>query len=71
MLFRGQFYRLLPGYNGFNDPGMPIPEIAQQITGITDEMVQGQSIDVAAVKKLLSSAALVIAHNARFDRPFC
>jgi DNA polymerase-3 subunit epsilon len=64
-------YRLLPGYNGFNDPGMPIPEIARQITGITDEMVKGQSIDVAAVKKLLSDAAIVIAHNAHFDRPFC
>ena len=67
----GNIYRLLPDYNGFNDPGMPIPEIARQITGITDDMVQGQSIDVAAVKKLLSGAALVIAHNARFDRPFC
>jgi DNA polymerase-3 subunit epsilon len=43
----GNIYRLLPEYNGLNDPGMPIPEIARQITGITDEMVQGQSIDVA------------------------
>jgi len=67
----GHIYRLLPEYNGLNDPGMPIPEIARQITGITDEMVKGQSIDVAAVKKLLSGAAIVIAHNARFDRPFC
>lgn len=67
----GNIYRLLPEYNALNDPGMPIPEIARQITGITDEMVKGQSIDVEAVKKLLSEAAIVIAHNARFDRPFC
>ena len=67
----GHIYRLLPEYNGLNDPGMPIPEIAQQITGITDEMVKGKSIDFDAVKGLLSDAALVIAHNARFDRPFC
>jgi len=67
----GHIYRLLPEYNGLNDPGMPIPELAQQITGITDEMVKGKSIDFDAVKKLLSDAALVIAHNARFDRPFC
>lgn len=67
----GHIYRLLPEYNGLNDPGMPIPEIARQITGITDEMVKGESIDVGAVKKLLSEAAIVIAHNARFDRPFC
>ena len=67
----GRIYRLLPEYNGLNDPGMPIPEIAQQITGITDEMVKGQAIDFAVVKQLLSQAAIVIAHNARFDRPFC
>jgi len=67
----GNIYRLLPEYNGLNDPGMPIPEIAQQITGITDDMVKGQSLDLDAVRELLSKAALVIAHNARFDRPFC
>ena len=67
----GRIYRFLPEYNGLNDPGMPIPEIARQITGITDEMVKDQSIDIAAVKELLSGAVIVIAHNARFDRPFC
>jgi DNA polymerase-3 subunit epsilon len=67
----GRIYRLLPEYNGLNDPGMPIPEIAWQITGITDEMVKDQSIDIAAVKELLSGAVIVVAHNARFDRPFC
>jgi len=67
----GRIYRILPEYNGLNDPQMPIPEIAKQITGITDEMVKGQSIDLDAVKKMLSEAAIIIAHNARFDRPFC
>ena len=67
----GRIYRILPEYNGLNDPQMPIPEIAKQITGITDEMVKGQSIDLGAVKKMLSEAAIIIAHNARFDRPFC
>jgi len=67
----GRIYRLLPEYNGLNDPQMPIPEIAKKITGITDEMVKGQSLDLAAIKKMLSEAAIVIAHNARFDRPFC
>ena len=66
----GNIYRLLPAYNAFRDPGLPIPEIITQITGITDEMVKGQSIDLAEVSKLLSEAVIVIAHNARFDRPF-
>jgi len=66
----GNIYRLLPAYNAFQDPGLPIPEIITQITGITDDMVKGQSIDLAQVSKMLSEAVIVIAHNARFDRPF-
>lgn len=65
----GNLYRLLPAYNALQDPGRPIPAIAKQITGITDEMVAGQSIDLAEVSKMLAQAAIVIAHNARFDRP--
>ena len=66
----GNIYRLLPAYNAFRDPGIPIPEIITQITGITDDMVKGQSIDLEQVSKILSEAVIVIAHNARFDRPF-
>lgn len=66
----GNIYKLLPEYNGFQDPGRPIPDNITRITGITDEMVAGQSIDLARVKEILSSTVLVIAHNAGFDRPF-
>ena len=57
-------------FEGFEDPGMPIPEIARQITGITDDMVCGQRLDDAQVEDLLAGADLVVAHNAGFDRPF-
>jgi DNA polymerase III subunit epsilon len=57
-------------FEGFEDPGMPIPEIAQQVTGITDDMVRGHQLDDARVQALVSAADLVIAHNAGFDRPF-
>ncbi|MGM9428469.1 3'-5' exonuclease [Hydrogenophaga sp. MI9] len=57
-------------FEGFEDPGMPIPEIAREITGITDEMVRGQRLDGAQVEALLAGADLVVAHNAGFDRPF-
>ena len=67
----GHIYRLLPEYNALNDPGKPIPAIVTQLTGITDEMVKGQSINLDTVKKLLSDAVIVIAHSAKFDRPFC
>lgn len=67
----GQIYRLLPEYNSLNDPGKSIPAIVTQLTGITDEMVKGQSINLDTVKNLLADAVIVIAHSARFDRPFC
>lgn len=57
-------------FEGFEDPGMPIPEVARQITGISDEMVQGQRLNDGLVQALLSRADLVVAHNAGFDRPF-
>lgn len=66
----GNIYRILPAYTEFQDPHMPISEFITSITGITDEMVKGKSINWEAVTTLLDSAELVIAHNARFDRPF-
>ena len=65
----GRIYRILPAYNAFQDPGIPIPAFITRLTGITDEMVAGQAIDLEQVAQLLSGASLVIAHNARFDRP--
>lgn len=57
-------------FEGFEDPGMPIPAVAQQVTGISDEMVRGQRLDDERVQALLDRSDLVVAHNAGFDRPF-
>ncbi|MCX7279457.1 MAG: 3'-5' exonuclease [Burkholderiales bacterium] len=57
-------------YDGLEDPGMPIPDIARKVTGIDDSMVQGQHLDEARVAELLDGVDLVVAHNAAFDRPF-
>jgi DNA polymerase-3 subunit epsilon len=54
----------------YEDPGFPIPEIITTITGITDAMVQGQSIDGVEVLKWFDDDPVVIAHSASFDRPF-
>lgn len=58
-------------YGGLQQPSKPIPADITRITGITDGMVAGQTIDMAAVEALIAPADLVIAHNAGFDRPFC
>lgn len=66
----GNIYRILPEYDALNDPGIPIPDDITRLTGITDKMVAGQSIDLNRVAEMLKDTRLVIAHNAGFDRPF-
>ncbi len=58
-------------YSGLRQPSSPIPPEITRLTGITDAMVAGQEIDIAALDALIEPADLVIAHNAGFDRPFC
>ncbi|MDO9437668.1 3'-5' exonuclease [Hydrogenophaga sp.] len=57
-------------FEGFEDPGMPIPAIAKEVTGISDDMVQGHRLDDAQVQAVVDQADLIVAHNAGFDRPF-
>jgi DNA polymerase-3 subunit epsilon len=57
-------------YRGFNEPSQPIPQEITRLTGITDEHVRGHHIDAAGVAAFTDGAAIVIAHNAAFDRPF-
>jgi DNA polymerase III subunit epsilon len=66
----GEITRVLGRYNGFEDPGFPLPQEIVEITGITDDMVRGQRFDDAEVQALVASASLIIAHNAAFDRKF-
>jgi DNA polymerase III epsilon subunit-like protein len=58
-------------YGGLRQPSMPIPEEIIKLTGITDEMVAGQSIDMDTLRAMIEPADVLIAHNAGFDRPFC
>lgn len=64
----GNVYNVGPGVDYFNDPGKPIPPEITELTGITDEMVEGQSIDVPKVNALVLDSSLIIAHHADFDR---
>lgn len=58
-------------FSALREPSQPITAEITRITGITDEMVRGQTIDLDAVERFIEPADLVVAHNARFDRPFC
>jgi DNA polymerase-3 subunit epsilon len=53
----------------YEDPGVPIPDEITRLTGISQDDVEGKRIPDDAIDALLTDTALVIAHNARFDRP--
>lgn len=67
----GRIFAIHASFDALRDPGRPIPAAIAALTGITDAMVAGTSIDSAEVACFLRSTALVVAHNAGFDRPFC
>ena len=62
---------LVASFEGLEQPSRPLtPEIVR-LTGLTDETLHGKSIDREALAAFLEPADLIVAHNARFDRPFC
>jgi DNA polymerase-3 subunit epsilon len=66
----GEIVSIDAGYSGLEDPGVPLtPEIVK-ITGITGELLRGQKIDWNRVGELIAGADVIVAHHARFDRPF-
>lgn len=67
----GQLIDFVDEYDEFNDPGAPIPDDIVALTGITDDMVRGAALKQNEIDAFLDGVALVIAHNAAFDRRFC
>jgi DNA polymerase-3 subunit epsilon len=66
----GRIYKVLGSWEWFEDPSFLIPPEITGLTGMTDEMVAGRSIDDVTVIDLLGRVVLIIAHNAVFDRRF-
>jgi DNA polymerase III subunit epsilon len=67
----GSLLQIVGSFDQVRDPGRPIPPEVTRLTGLTDEMVATKSIDRAAVTEFVRPAALILAHNAAFDRKFC
>lgn len=66
----GCIVRLDRPYSWTEDPGTPLSQEVMRITGLRDEDVCGTRIDDSQAVALISSAEVVVAHNARFDRGF-
>ncbi|MDY0885437.1 3'-5' exonuclease [Dongia soli] len=67
----GRIGDVIDTYSSLREPSVPISPTITELTGITAEMVAGKSLNDDAVAAIVTQADLVIAHNARFDRPFC
>ncbi|WP_442880195.1 3'-5' exonuclease [Aurantimonas sp. A2-1-M11] len=67
----GGIREVIDVFSQLQEPSVPISAEITRITGITDDMVAGRSIDLSAVAAFIEPSELVIAHNAKFDRPFC
>ncbi len=66
----GTVAAVLDRFSSLNEPIKTIPEEAIKLHGITNEMAAGHKIDGDAVTAFASDAAIIIAHNAAFDRKF-
>jgi DNA polymerase-3 subunit epsilon len=66
----GTVAAVLDTYSSLHEPSRPIPEDTVKLHGITNDMVAGHSIDGNVVTAFAADAAIIIAHNAAFDRKF-
>jgi len=64
----GRIFEIQEPFQALRQPSKPIPADVTALTGITDKMVAGKTIDPADVARFAAPADLVIAHNAGFDR---
>jgi DNA polymerase-3 subunit epsilon len=69
-LNRKRLWARAPRFHRLREPGKPVPREITALTGIDDAMVAGQTLDPAEVASFAAPAALMIAHNASFDRRF-
>ena len=51
------------------DPGRPLSDAMVALTGLTDDDLCAHHIDTEAANPLIRASDLLVAHNARFDRP--
>ncbi len=66
----GKIFEVKEPLQGLRQPGIPLSEEITSLTGITSEMLLGQSIDPAEIEAFIEPASVIVAHNAGFDRKF-
>lgn len=64
---RGRIVAIGQVHDWLEDPGYPLPSEIARLTGLTDNDLVDKRIDDIAALELLSTADLIVAHNASFD----
>lgn len=64
----GTLYEAGGHYHGLEDPGQPLTEEIQKLTGLADERLKGHRLDDLVIQEVASACDLFVAHNADFDR---
>lgn len=62
--------RIIETYSGLREPKRPISPGAQAVNGISADMLAGCRLDDQRILGLISTADILIAHNASFDKSF-
>lgn len=57
-------------YGAVEDPKQDLDPQIQELTGLSNQVLAGKSIDWEKVKGMFQRASVVIAHNMEFDRSF-
>jgi DNA polymerase-3 subunit epsilon len=55
-------------FYGLREPGVPIHPEAQRVHGFDAGALRGKRLDLVRLRKIVDSADLLVAHNAKFDR---
>lgn len=66
----GAFIRVMDEFDGLQEPTAELSDQAVQILGYDRSALVGHQLDVQRITELVDSCELVVAHDARFDRPF-
>jgi len=64
----GKMLREMESFYGLREPSVSIHPRAQEVHGISIESLRGKVLDVETLRRIVASADVLIAHNAKFDR---
>lgn len=66
----GELVKVIDRYTGQREPTRPMSAAVERIVGIPASDLARKTLDLGLIAKMLEGCALVVAHNAAFDRSF-